>query len=158
MGVDGELEFVDIILNGDAKNYHAWSHRGWLAKRGAETDFKGVEWYIADDIRNNSAWNHRWLLSGILGREKEVEFVREERGGRNESYWNYVLALIRDGWGREELREMARRNGGGRVWVLTAELGEKGVVEECEKLMKEDVGRKKYWMIQRDRALKINGH
>ena len=163
-GLHNEIQYVDIILANDSKNYHAWSHRAWVAKKGGEVTFEGVEWYIEDDVRNNSAWNHRWLLSGLLGRQHELEFVKRILGSQmgNESLWNYVLALIKENVEVDELRELARdvkqRHpdciGPRRILVLTAGNDDmKEVVEDCEVLIAVDPIRERYWAIQKRRAL-----
>jgi hypothetical protein len=59
-----ERRFAEAALASDAKHYHAWAHRAFLASAAgpaawwpAEADFAAGA--LADDGRNNSAWSHR---------------------------------------------------------------------------------------------------
>jgi len=57
-----EMEFLKLIFEYDAKNYHTWAYRQWLMTRFNLFDKSELE-YIDEllnlDIRNNSAWNQR---------------------------------------------------------------------------------------------------
>ena len=59
-----ELQFTESILQMDAKNYHAWSHRQWVLSThnmwDKELDY--VDRLLEEDLRNNSAWNHRYYV------------------------------------------------------------------------------------------------
>jgi protein farnesyltransferase/geranylgeranyltransferase type-1 subunit alpha len=59
-----ELELTEAVLDGDAKNYHAWSHRHWAMRRfGLFADGGDlVDKLLEADVRNNSAWNHRFYV------------------------------------------------------------------------------------------------
>ena len=62
--VTGELEFIESILNLDAKNYHAWQHRQWVIKEFTlwDNELEYVNKLLNEDIRNNSAWNQRYFV------------------------------------------------------------------------------------------------
>lgn len=111
-----ELMYVSIILNEDAKNYHAWSHRQWLIRCSVanhtceslwEDELKYVHSLLEDDIRNNSAWNHRWfivhkcststpLLLELAQREAKFALDAAERDPWNESPWSYFIGIVRE--------------------------------------------------------------
>jgi protein farnesyltransferase/geranylgeranyltransferase type-1 subunit alpha len=57
--VSGELEFTEIVLLDDAKNYHAWSHRQWVLQElgGWEGELDFCSRLLEKDVYNNSAWN-----------------------------------------------------------------------------------------------------
>merc|ERR1712151_67378 len=60
--LDRELAHLDEVFRSDAKHYHAWAHRQWLALRHndfweGELSLTGA--MIKADVLNNSAWNHR---------------------------------------------------------------------------------------------------
>lgn len=59
-----ELEFTARILEGDAKNYHAWAHRQWTQTTfgiSEADELAFVDRLLLSDVRNNSAWNQRWF-------------------------------------------------------------------------------------------------
>jgi len=68
-----ELEYLRQVAVVDAKNYHMWSHRQWVAQilsgigvdKGErpiwEEELEYSREMIGLDVRNNSAWNHRWF-------------------------------------------------------------------------------------------------
>ena len=62
------LKVVEEALDADAKNYHAWSHRGWVVARfGLWEEEKAYASRMIDaDVRNNSAWSARWHC--VVGR------------------------------------------------------------------------------------------
>jgi protein farnesyltransferase/geranylgeranyltransferase type-1 subunit alpha len=119
-----ELEYIAMVLQQDAKNYHAWSQRQWVVgtflKDGGDDDddvWKKEEEYccqlIQDDIRNNSAWNHRWFVSHRGERsssEYDVAVLRSDDAAResdyaleqiridpyNESSVTYWLAILKE--------------------------------------------------------------
>jgi protein farnesyltransferase/geranylgeranyltransferase type-1 subunit alpha len=83
-----ELQYINSVLDVDAKNYHAWSHRQWILSVLVPSILTSLQHYdeshrltvndmltslweneliytedrINDDIRNNSAWNYRWYV------------------------------------------------------------------------------------------------
>ncbi len=97
------------MLSGDAKNYHAWAHRGWaVAACGLwDDDVAFTEMLLKDDARNNSAWNAR--LCALTRRSSHAAALSAEvaaselalvdraltRAPRNESAWAYARALVR---------------------------------------------------------------
>lgn len=120
-----ELHYVAGVLDEDAKNYHAWSHRQWIIMTlpTSATLWSNEKQYthslLERDCRNNSAWNQRWFvvhrgskdpLSGEECRE-EAEYALESVGGDpyNESPWRYLIGVLRE-----------------RVKVLTREGGDIG--------------------------------
>lgn len=62
---------MDACLEGDAKNYHAWSHRWAVAERfGAWQGELALTARMLDvDVRNNSAWNHRFSALASLAKQ-----------------------------------------------------------------------------------------
>lgn len=117
-----ELDFIDIVLHDDAKNYHAWSYRAWLCiqltkhpqpkhaltheqvQQIMSSQFQHTDWFIDVDVRNNSAWNFRSFLilqlqvtTDSISPQSEINFACDmaARAPRNESPWNYLLALAR---------------------------------------------------------------
>ena len=63
--IASELDFIAVVLDEDAKNYHAWGHRQWVIKTcGLWANELGyVDGLLQDDLRNNSAWNERCVRS-----------------------------------------------------------------------------------------------
>ena len=59
-----ELDFTAKILQGDAKNYHAWQHRQWVIREFDlwDNELEYVEKLLKEDLRNNSAWNQRYFV------------------------------------------------------------------------------------------------
>ena len=58
-----------IIMESDAKNYHAWSYRLWLIERFNlwKDEIEFVEFSIAyKDAGNNSLWSYRYFLKSKL--------------------------------------------------------------------------------------------
>ena len=99
-----ELKFIAFALRGDAKNYHAWSHRLWVLR--TYNDWGNELAYVAtlhdDDVYNNSAWNHRHAVvaatTGPLddetaGREVAYALARLPGAEENESAWVYATAF-----------------------------------------------------------------
>jgi len=112
------------LLNSDAKNYHAWSHRMWCAKQALSCDtrehtlseldqdeFLREELQFCDDmilqdLWNNSAWNYRFelkrrelLRQSLVGtsaawHEIEVGLRALEQSWANESACSYVRAVM----------------------------------------------------------------
>lgn len=166
--VRAELEFTDVVLSNDEKNYHAWSHRQWIVREHGIThgELDATEWFIRTDIRNNSAWNHRWLVTGVVKRrdEEELDFALDivSEAPRNESVWNYIHALGRNGVCMEAVKRKAldclKVDAGcvpaRRFLVLNGSLAEAGAVSQhCELLASGvDPVRKKYWQTQMEAA------
>lgn len=107
---EGEGEFVEKMLELDAKNYHVWSYRQWLVRRFGLSDpgeLEFTERMLARDIRNNSAWNHRWyIVNGKEGsngvkdgsvRQRELEFVEKAiaKAPQNQSPWTYLRGIVK---------------------------------------------------------------
>jgi protein farnesyltransferase/geranylgeranyltransferase type-1 subunit alpha len=119
-----EKALVDAALDADEKNYHAWSHRGWLcrgvARRRRRTrdgardgwsaqqldveesgagdgELAATAARIRADVRNNSAYAHRWAVGAASRGAVEVRWAldRVRRAPRNEAAWNYALACAR---------------------------------------------------------------
>mmetsp|Transcript_8839 Transcript_8839/g.13688 ORF Transcript_8839/g.13688 Transcript_8839/m.13688 type:complete len:366 (-) Transcript_8839:33-1130(-) len=116
-----ELDYVDMILDDDNKNYHAWSHRQWIIRTinqpelwSAEIDYSHSK--ILSDPRNNSAWNQRWFAThegeiavnnsgknklggGKLTFDKAAEEANYAVCGAqvdpfNESPWRYLIGVL----------------------------------------------------------------
>lgn len=167
-----EFELVDDVLDGDEKNYHAWSHRTWLmggggrvgvaAKKKEEEELLWSGLRIRRDVRNNSAYAYRWAVAGAASRgvaEMRWALDRMRLAPRNEAAWNYVLALARHveaaaAVAAEAAREEVRVDAGNvpaRRFLVLAEGDGVGAVEEkvehCRVLATEvDVQRGRYWM------------
>ena len=107
---DRNLTATKEALELDAKNIHAWTHRGWVAKsfglQDAERRF--TEAMITRDVRNNSAWNQRFVVTFSendevtnealkLRVDSELAFVSRkiEIAPDNESAWNYLRGVAR---------------------------------------------------------------
>lgn len=170
-GFDCESDFVDVALDFDAKNYHAWAHRAWLVRHGVlKGQLECSEWFIRADVRNNSAWNFRWVVTAKLGREAEANFACEmaSLAPRNESVWNYLLALKRIGVDISKAREYAQHcltiDAGcvpaRRFLVCTATKEDaEQTVEHCTLLANgiDDI-RKQYWLQKRKAPTKMIRH
>lgn len=163
-----ETQFVDVVLEHDAKNYHAWAHRAWLVRSGVVAgELDATEWMLRTDVRNNSAWNHRWVVGAHTGRTAEVGFACNmvPLAPRNESVWNFLLALARAGEDVAQARRLATdclRDDDGckaarRFLVLTAREDEAAdVVEQCRSLANgPDNVRYRYWTMQQEHATKL---
>lgn len=165
-----ESQFVDVVLELDPKNYHAWAHRTWLVHHGIlHGQLECSAWYIQSDVRNNSAWNFRWLVTSKVGRELEVDFACKmiSLAPRNESPWNYLIALSRQGLDVSRARSQASHclvNDAGciparRFLILTAsdEHAEE-IFEHCTLLAGGiDTIRKNYWLMKRQEAVNAFG-
>ena len=59
--LDKELEHIEEVFESDAKHYHAWAHRQWVAERHGcwKRELALTEEMIERDPHNNSAWNYR---------------------------------------------------------------------------------------------------
>eukprot|EP00586_Coscinodiscus_wailesii_P008772 CAMPEP_0172524178 /NCGR_PEP_ID=MMETSP1066-20121228/294051_1 /TAXON_ID=671091 /ORGANISM="Coscinodiscus wailesii, Strain CCMP2513" /LENGTH=222 /DNA_ID=CAMNT_0013307293 /DNA_START=556 /DNA_END=1224 /DNA_ORIENTATION=- len=114
MTARNELDYVSAVLDEDAKNYHAWSHRQWIITNSSTIDCelwndekKYAHSLIVKDCRNNSAWNQRWFASH-KGRAKtalslsdfccEAEYALEGANvdPHNESPWRYLIGLFKE--------------------------------------------------------------
>ena len=67
-----ELAYVDRCLEGDEKNYHAWSHRAAVAARWGlwQGELGMTKAMLARDVRNNSAWSHRFAAVSHLAQRR----------------------------------------------------------------------------------------
>ena len=101
-----ELPFTAAILDMDAKNYHAWSHRQWAVRTFAlwDGELEFTNGMLMEDFRNNSAWNHRWftitrgdngaaLERGLVEAEMDLAYSYASRAPQNEAVCNYLRAL-----------------------------------------------------------------
>jgi hypothetical protein len=107
---DRNLTATKEALELDAKNIHAWTHRGWVAKSFGlqKEERRFTEAMIDRDVRNNSAWNQRFVVTfsendqvtnEALKRtvDSELAFVSRkiEIAPDNESAWNYLRGVAR---------------------------------------------------------------
>jgi len=102
----GEIAYSSRVLNHDAKNYHAWSHRQWaiIVAGNFDEDLGFTHALLDKDGRNNSAWNHKWFLvtqgsSLQLSKEALLEQLSElgpflSAAPSNEAAWNYFKGLL----------------------------------------------------------------
>jgi len=95
---------VAMVLEDDAKNFHAWSHLKWCITRGA-TAFDPEEllgWaakLLADDVLNNSVWSFRHFVLHLYPQarsEAELSYVLAQISEQpeNESVWSYLTGLL----------------------------------------------------------------
>lgn len=116
-----EIAYIDSVLTNDSKNYHAWSNRLWLLRKGCscieycpavvdnigQLELEATAQYLEDDVRNNSAWNHRWSAHHVKQPQQqlpmeaantELSYVVQqiERDPHNESSWRYLVALVKE--------------------------------------------------------------
>jgi geranylgeranyl transferase type-2 subunit alpha len=72
--LERELALVARALEADARNFHAWAHRRWVARRlgvsaARELAFAGAK--VAADFSNYSAWHQRSLLLAEAAAEQQ---------------------------------------------------------------------------------------
>mmetsp|Transcript_37380 Transcript_37380/g.117666 ORF Transcript_37380/g.117666 Transcript_37380/m.117666 type:complete len:124 (-) Transcript_37380:512-883(-) len=101
-----------MVLEEDAKNYHAWAHRQKIVGMAGniwEDEVTFSERHIALDVRNNSAWNQKvFALTHLPGglsaavRRREVGFASTQvsLAPHNESSWTYARFMGGVGFGR----------------------------------------------------------
>lgn len=104
-----ELKLTDQVLQRDAKNYFAYSHRQWSINTFKfenlgllKEEMKFTTKLIEMDIRNNSAWNQRFFVMKQLGKfdfvlvKSEFNFSLKniKKVNCNESAWNYLRGLL----------------------------------------------------------------
>lgn len=99
-----EKDFIRLMLNSDAKNYHAWQYRQWLVSEFSawEGELDYLDEMINDDVRNNSAWNHRYYVisktTGFTNQVLECEISYTcnwiKLVPNNESLWNYLRGIL----------------------------------------------------------------
>ncbi|XP_017063231.1 protein farnesyltransferase/geranylgeranyltransferase type-1 subunit alpha [Drosophila eugracilis] len=103
-----ELELTELALvnDGDAKNYHAWQHRQWAIRsfKLYDDELNFVDRLICEDQRNNSAWNQRFFVvkhfgftPDLIQRELSYTMNRIRIIKNNESAWNYLVGVMRQG-------------------------------------------------------------
>lgn len=151
-----EIEFTKIVLDGDAKNYHAWSHRQH-ALLGASIDFTEselnfVENLLDDDVRNNSAWNQRWFVarnSESFDASNEAKFAIDasKKAPKNESPASYLEWLSRidekaKSFALDYVRNVNDAKESVALLSLAVELGESNALDDLIRL---DPIRRAYW-------------
>jgi len=102
-----EMEFIKIVLEYDAKNYHAWAYRQWLMTRFNlfdESELEYIDELLFEDIRNNSAWNQRMfyfnnrptiLLDADAENEINYAVAKIKRLPNNKCPWVYLRGIIK---------------------------------------------------------------
>lgn len=99
---------VQMVLQDDAKNFHAWSHLKWCvmtAAKSCPTAFEphelrgGTSTMLEEDVLNNSVWSFRYFLLQVfpeLRDSSEVAFVFDKiaEAEENESAWSYLSGII----------------------------------------------------------------
>jgi protein farnesyltransferase/geranylgeranyltransferase type-1 subunit alpha len=106
--VEGELRFLEAMLDEDGKNYHVWSFRQWFVKRRPECRDREVSYVTARikrDVYNNSAWNHRFFIQFEVRhgewtdarKQEEVKYVMDmiTLAPDNAAAWNYFKGILR---------------------------------------------------------------
>ena len=110
-----ELAFTAAALVDDAKNYHAWAHRGWAVALGRlwNAELRATEALLRDDPRNNSAWNARLCAltrrggdgGTVAAAAAAAEVARAQAAlaaaPRDEAVWAYVRGVLRAAGGGE---------------------------------------------------------
>lgn len=111
-----ELDYIATVVRADGKNYHAWSHRQWVATTISKTQESDQIWteeaefsdaLIQMDLRNNSAWNHRWFAThrglhrapldlAVATEEAEYALSIAQIDCHNESPWRYLVAVLKE--------------------------------------------------------------
>ncbi|KAH8298079.1 hypothetical protein KR018_006243 [Drosophila ironensis] len=105
-----ELELTEnsLVHDGDAKNYHAWQHRQWAIRHFNlfDDELNFVDRLISEDQRNNSAWNQRFFVlqhqgftPEVVRRELQYTMDRIRIIKNNESAWNFLVGVMRQGSG-----------------------------------------------------------
>ncbi|KAJ1728266.1 CAAX geranylgeranyltransferase alpha subunit [Coemansia sp. BCRC 34490] len=109
-----ELLFATNAIDGDSKNFHAWSYRQWIVRTYGiwDQELVFVDTMINEDVRNNSAWNQRYfvLMGNGSGRpdknldspledslvDREIAYAIEKikLAPNNESPWSYITGLL----------------------------------------------------------------
>ena len=105
-----ELSFVDLQLDLDAKNHHAWLHRQWLLRTFDQwqREDAAIERMLEEDPRNNSAWAHAMFVAtrgsseaATLSADDRLQLwalavPRVSRLVGNEAAWSFLrrVALI----------------------------------------------------------------
>ncbi|KAJ1667802.1 CAAX geranylgeranyltransferase alpha subunit [Coemansia sp. RSA 1813] len=110
-----ELLFASNAIDGDSKNFHAWSYRQWIVRTYGiwDQELVFIETMINEDVRNNSAWNQRYFVLMGNGRgkparelepssledalaDREIDYAIEKikLAPNNESPWSYITGLL----------------------------------------------------------------
>lgn len=107
-----ELATIKLVLEDDAKNFHAWSQLRWVVEQVLKSKnlvFSMIELldvtnvYINSDVYNNSAWSFRefvyetWKTPENTMRlfvpEKEYVLAALHRAPDNEAAWSYLKGI-----------------------------------------------------------------
>lgn len=76
---EGEIDFLNIVLDIDCKNIHVWGYRQWLITTfnlwDQEKDY--VAMLLDQDPYNNSAWSQRYFLESHSPFYKTAEFEKK---------------------------------------------------------------------------------
>lgn len=120
-----ERYIVELILNDEAKNYHAWSHLQWVVNNtpeefqmSFEEEITFIEWLLSQDVFNNSAWSYRFFILSrslpffnepILSKEIQYCQFAISEAPQNESVWNYLVALYDKYFTGEEKEKEAQK-------------------------------------------------
>ena len=97
-GIPEEKEFLDKMMEQDAKNYHVWTYRQWLCRNipaFCDGEIEVTTRLIHQDIYNNSAWNHRFFLSSDDDIERTFVKGIIERDPSNHSPWSYLAGKVK---------------------------------------------------------------
>jgi len=96
-----ELEFLSTVLNGDTKNYHAWTYRHWVVEHFDywDNELEYTHDLITRDVRNNSAWSHRFTVMqhfNFEGLSDELVYVAHaiSLAPQNPSPWIYIRGIV----------------------------------------------------------------
>ena len=116
--LERELALVARALEADSRNFHAWAHRRWVARRlgvsaARELAFAGAK--VAADFSNYSAWHQRSLLLGEAVAEQQQRALGEEEQGGQEGQGAQEGQEVQQQARVATLDEVLRREGGGGV-------------------------------------------
>lgn len=107
----GEKLIVSMVLEDDAKNFHAWSHLRWVITQSvkhAPQAFDAVQLLadctalLLEDVFNNSVWAYRFFLlktyPSLLDIDEELKLVTAHIASApsNESAWSYLSGVLDD--------------------------------------------------------------
>lgn len=118
----GERVILDMVLEDESKNFHAWSYYKWLiqlsqkycpAAFDVESLLEETEKQLKADVLNNSVWSFRYFVlhtfKQLRNDKTELEFIANKIAIRpgNESAWSYLRGYVSD-LGMPESKENAK--------------------------------------------------
>lgn len=102
-----ERYVVEMVLEEEPKNYHAWSHLQWVVRQTpkefelpVEEEIQYAEYMLSQDVYNNSAWSYRFFI--LERANPDAEMLQAELAyaqfaitevPQNEAAWNFIVAV-----------------------------------------------------------------